>query len=258
MTTVSLNYLIDGPDDAPTLVLGPSLGTTVRLWDAQVAELAARFRVIRYDHRGHGGSPVPPGPYRLADLGEDVIGLLDRLGITRTHVAGLSLGGMVAMWLAAHAPERVDRLGLVCTSARLGPPEMWAARAATVRTNGMAAIADAVVARWLPAEFAAREPDTLERLRGMLTATPPEGYASCCEAIGSMDLQPDLDRIKAETLVIAGLEDAATPPSHAQRIATGIPRARLALVAGAAHLANVSRPDLVAQLMIEFFGAEHD
>jgi 3-oxoadipate enol-lactonase len=257
VSVVALHYTVDGPTDAPPLVLGPSLGTNMQLWEPQMPALAERFRVIRYDHRGHGASPVPDGPYCLADLGGDVLALMDRLGVNRAHVAGLSLGGMVGMWLAAHAPDRVDRLVLVCTSARLGPPQMWAARAATVRTEGMGAIADAVLGRWVPEEFAAREPGAVNRLRAMLLATPPEGYAACCEAIQAMDLLPELAQIQADTLVIAGLEDAATPPAHAQRIISGIPQARLALIGGAAHLANVSRPDLVGRLLTDFLGDGH-
>jgi 3-oxoadipate enol-lactonase len=252
VTAVQLHYTMDGPADAPVLILGPSLGTTTHLWDPQMPGLTRQFRVVRYDHRGHGGSPVPPAPYTLADLGGDVLALMDALGVERAHVAGLSLGGMVSMWLAAHAPDRVDRLAVMCTSARLGPPEMWAQRAALVRANGLEAIADAVVGRWVPADFALRHPDVLAALRDVLTATPAEGYAACCGAIEAMDLEPDLPRISAPTLAIAGLADEATPPTHAQRITTRIPNSRLALVAGAAHLANVTRPELITGLLVDF------
>jgi 3-oxoadipate enol-lactonase len=256
MNPVPLHYTVDGPADAPVLVLGASLGTSTQLWDPQIATLAERFRVVRYDHRGHGSSPVPPGPYRLADLGHDVLALMDRLEVASAHLAGLSLGGMVSMWVAAHAPQRVNRLVLVCTSAHLGPPDGWAARASVVRSDGLAAIADAVVARWVPPDFARNNPAVVQNLREMLLATPAEGYAACCGAIETMDLQPDLPGIGAPTLVIAGLVDEATPPAHAQRIAALIPNARLALVAAAAHLANISRPELVGQLMADFLVAE--
>jgi len=252
VTSVPLHYTVDGPADAPVLVLGPSLGTTTELWSPQMSALAEGFRVVRYDHRGHGRSPVPPGPYAIADLGRDVLALLDHLEVPRAYLGGVSLGGMVAMWVAAHAPERVDRLALMCTAARLGPAEMWTQRAASVRAEGIAAIADAVLARWVPPEFGQRNPEIMADLRDMLTGTPAEGYAACCTAIETMDLEPDLRRITASTLVIAGLSDEATPPSHAQRIAELIPGARLVLVAGAAHLANVSRPDLIAELLIDF------
>lgn len=262
MTAVSLSYTVDGPPDAPVLLLGSSLGTDGRTWAGQVPVLARRWRVVRYDHRGHGRSPVPAGPYRLADLGGDVLALLDHLGAARAHLGGVSLGGMVAMWVAAHAPDRVDRLALVCTSARLGPPQAWAERAATVRAEGLRAIADAVVSRWTPPEFARRHPDVVADLRAMLTSTPAEGYLGACAAIETMDLEPDLGRITAPTLVIAGLDDQAIPPAHGQRIAALVQGAQLALVAGAAHLPNVSRADLVGQLLDDFLsgdaGTSHD
>ncbi|MFI5937741.1 alpha/beta fold hydrolase [Actinoplanes sp. NPDC051494] len=144
-----LRHEVAGPHGAPPLLLINSLGADLSMWDPQMAGLTGRFRVIRYDARGHGLSDVPPGRYALADLGRDALSLLDDLGIARTHVCGLSLGGMTAMWLAAHAPERVGRLVLCCTSARLGPPSAWAQRAATVLAGGTAAVADAVVSRWV-------------------------------------------------------------------------------------------------------------
>jgi 3-oxoadipate enol-lactonase len=251
MTPVPLHYTVDGPRDAPVLVLGSSLGTTGAMWDPQLPLLTGKLRVVRYDHRGHGRSPVPPGPYQIADLGSDVLSMMDGLGVDRVHIGGLSLGGMVAMWVASHAPERVDRMTLLCTSAKFGPPEMWRTRAATVRAEGIEAIADAVIGRWFPAEFAAREPGIVAELRATLVSTPVEGYAGCCAAIETMDLGPDLKYVSAPTLVVAGLADESTPPAQAQRITELIPGSRLALVAGAGHLANVARPDVVGQLMID-------
>lgn len=249
MTSVALHSTVDGPDDAPVLVLGSSLGTTAAMWEPQLAQLCSTFRVVRYDHRGHGRSPVPPGPYTLDDLGGDLLALLDTLGLDRVHLGGLSLGGMVAMWLASHAPDRVDRMVLVCTSARLGPPELWRSRASQVRAEGVASVADGVLGRWLPAGFAEQHPETAAGLRAMLVGTPVEGYASCCSAVERMDIEDGLSTVVAPTLVIAGLADESTPPAHARNIVRRIPGARLALVAGAAHLANISRPDLVGQLM---------
>jgi 3-oxoadipate enol-lactonase len=254
MTAVELHYTVDGPTDAPVLLLGSSLGTTSALWDSQVGHLSQWMRVVRYDHRGHGGSPVPTGPYSIGDLGSDLIALLDRLGLGRAHLAGISLSGMASMWVASHAPERVDRLALLCTSARLGPAQTWAGRAAAVRAGGMAAIADSVVSRWVPPEFARANSDVMAGLRRMLLSTPPEGYASCCDAIAAMDLIADLCRITAPTLVVAGLADQATPPAHAQCIVSGIAGSQLALAAGAAHLPHISRPDLIVDLLLTFFG----
>lgn len=250
----SLYSIVDGPRTGPPLLLGPSLGTTVDLWRPQLPALTGRFRVIRYDHRGHGGSPAPPGPYRLDDLGTDVLALLDRLGVARAHVGGVSLGAMVGMWLATHASDRVDRLVLICTSPRIEPASMWRERAEIVRARGLASIADALIGRWFTEEVARARPDLVADARKMIAAVSDEGYANCCAAIETMDLTPVLGRISAPTLVIAGTDDLATPPDHADRIIAGVPSARLALVPGAAHLANMSHPDLVTGLMTQFIG----
>ena len=173
MTAVDLHHVVEGPDDAPALVLLNSLGSTLAMWEPQIEALAARFRVVRCDTRGHGRSPVPPGPYSLADIGGDVVALLDTLGIARAHVAGVSLGGMTALWLAIHAPERVDRIVPCCTSAKLGPPQVWRDRAALVRAEGTGAVADAVVARWVTPAWAAAHPAGYRGLRDTIASTPP-------------------------------------------------------------------------------------
>ena len=256
--TVAVHHAVEGRPDAPTLVLSNSLGSTPAMWDRQMSALTRHFRVIRYDHRGHGRSPVPPGPYDIEDLGRDLVALLDRLGVARAHVCGLSIGGMVGMWVAAHAPDRVDRLVLCCTSASLGPPEAWAERAATVRSRGTAAVADAVVARWFTPGYAARNRRLVAEMRAMLAATPAEGYAACCGAVERMDLRPDLGAIRAPTLVIAGADDPATPPSHAERIAEGIAGSRLVVIEDAAHLVNVEQADAVDRLVIDHLTGEPD
>jgi 3-oxoadipate enol-lactonase len=249
------HHVVDGRDDAPPLVLSPSLGSTLAMWEPQVGALSATHRVIRYDHRGHGGSLAPPPPYALADLGEDALALLDALGVERVDWCGLSLGGMVGMWLAAHAPERIGRLALCCTSAQLGTPASWAERIDAVRAGGTEGVADAGVGRWLTDGFAAAHPDVVAWLRGMIAATDDDGYLGCCQAIASMDLRPVLERIRAPTLVIAGADDPSTPPEHAERIAAGIPGARLEVLADAAHLANVQQPDAVGVLLTAHFAA---
>jgi 3-oxoadipate enol-lactonase len=249
-----LGYTVDGPADAPVLVLGNSLGTTVDMWRPQLSALTERYRVVRYDHRGHGRSPVPDGRYQLDELGGDLLALLDTLGLTRVHLGGLSLGGMVAMWVAAHAPDRVDRLALLCTSARLGPPEMWRQRAQTVATQGTGALVEVLLGRWFTPRFAAASPETISWARGLVTGTPAAGYAGCCAAIETMDLVPVLGSITAPTLVIAGADDPATPPDHAGIIAAGIPGARLEIVPDAAHLANVEQPEAVTRLLLDFLG----
>src|SRR5262249_4353937 len=195
--------------DAPTLVLGNSIGTTAELWDGQMPAFTRRFRVIRYEHRGHGGAPAPPGPYDIETLGTEVLDLLDRLEVERASFAGISLGAMGAMWIASQHPDRVDRLARCCTSAGLGRPEHWAARAAQVRKDGMAAITETVLDRWLTPGFRAEHPAEEARLVKTFESVDPEGYAGCCEAIGAMDQLGTIGAITAPTLVLAG---AARPP----------------------------------------------
>jgi 3-oxoadipate enol-lactonase len=250
--SVGLHHEVTGPAGAPAVLLGGSLGTTLEMWDPQVPALAERLRVVRFDARGHGRSSVPPGPYEIADLGRDVLALMDALGIERAAYVGLSSGGMVGMWLGAYAPERIVRLALLCTSAHMPPASAWAERAATVRAAGSTeAVADAVVARWLTAAFARAHPEVVAELRAMLAAQPPDGYAACCAAIERMDLRPDLGAIRAPVLVIAGEDDQATPPEHARGIADAIPDARLEVLASAAHLASVEQPDAVTRLLLD-------
>jgi 3-oxoadipate enol-lactonase/4-carboxymuconolactone decarboxylase len=255
MTTepsVPLHYLLEGPEDAPVVVLANSLGTTLRMWDEQASALNDRFRLLRYDHRGHGGSPVSPGPYTIEDLGRDVLALLDRLEIEHVSFCGLSLGGMVGMWLASEVPERFERLVLCCTSAHLGPlADTYATRAATVRIHGLGAIAEAVVERWFTPAFRASQPDLVEWATRMLLDSPAEGYAGCCEAVRDMDLSGRLGDIRAPTLVIAGADDPATPPDHAELIRDSIPGARLVVIPQAAHLANVEQPGAFTRALLD-------
>jgi 3-oxoadipate enol-lactonase len=248
-----LAHTITGRQDAPVVVLGTSLGTTRAMWDPQLAELDRHFRVVRYDHRGHGGSEVPPAPYDIADLGADVLALVDALEIDEFSYAGLSLGGMVGMWIAAEAPQRVSRLALLCTSAALGAADAWHERAAAVRAGRMATIADPIVGRWFTPDFAADHPDVVAAHRAMLLATPVEGYAGCCEAIAEMDQRDRLPQIEAATLVVAGQQDLSIPPPHSEVIAAAIPGARLEILDDAAHLANVQQAVAVTRLLINHF-----
>ena len=246
-----LGYRLDGPEGAPAVVLCGSLGTTTAMWEPLLPALAARHRVLRCDHRGHGDSEVPPGPYSIAEMGGDVLALLDELGVERASFCGVSIGGMVGLWLAAEAPERIEGLALLCTSARLGAPEWWDERIATVKREGVESVADAVVERWFTGGFAAREPGLARELRDALAATPAEGYAGCCAAIRDLDLRERLAAIRAPTLVLAALQDAATPLEHGAALAAGIPGARLAVLDGAAHLAAVERAPEVAAMLAE-------
>jgi 3-oxoadipate enol-lactonase len=238
-----------GPPGAPILVLGNSLGTSAAVWERQVPELGKSFRLLQYEFPGHGGSAAAAGPYTIGGIGAGVLGLLDSLGIGRVGYCGISLGGMVGMWLASHAPDRIAALGLVCTSAYLPPADSWYARAAQVRSAGLVAISAAVISRWFTPAYAAAAPSVIEQFLAGLERTDPEGYAGCCEAIAGMDQREDLAAITAPALVIAGAEDSATPSEHGAAIAAEIDGARLEVIPDAAHLATVSAPDAVTDAL---------
>jgi 3-oxoadipate enol-lactonase len=236
----------------PVVLLG-ALGTTVGMWAGQVGELGRGRVVVRVDLLGHGESAVPVGPYSMEILGKSVLGLLDGLGVGRVAFAGVSLGGMVGMWLAAHRPERVARLAVLCSSAYRPPESAWRERAALVRAEGMAGERDRLPGVWFTPAFRAGRPDTVAAYLDGLVATAPEGYAGCCEAIGTMDLRPVLSRITAPTLVVSGMDDPASPPEHGRAIAGTIPGATFIAVPQAAHLANVEQPVPVTRLLANHF-----
>jgi 3-oxoadipate enol-lactonase len=252
MTAVDVAYSVDGPADAPVVVLSNSLGATRAMWEPQVPALAERFRVVTYDSRGHGESPAPAGPYTLDDLVDDVVALLDEVGADRAHIAGLSLGGMTAMRLALREPQRVDRLALLCTSAR-PDPQPFLDRAAAVRAGGTAPLAPAIASRWLTPPFAAEHPDLVARLEAMIAGSDDAGYAACAEVVAAVDLLDDLGGITAPTLVVAGADDPALPPPHQQAIADAIPGAALLTVSPGAHLANLERTSEVTAALITHF-----
>ena len=254
MTAVAVSHTVDGPAGAPVVVLSNSLGATRGMWAPQLPALAERFRVVTYDTRGHGASPAPDGPYTLDDLVDDLVALLDEVGAERAHVAGLSLGGMTAMRLAAREPARVDRLALLCTSAKT-QPQGFLDRAAAARSGGTAPLAPTVVSRWLTPGYAAEHPDLVARLEAMIAGADDEGYAACCEVVAHLDLREDLGRISAPTLVIGGQEDPALPPEHQQLIADSIPGAELVTVSPGAHLANLEQPLQVTGALLGHFDA---
>lgn len=246
-----LAWRMDGPADAPVLVLSNSLGTAMAMWEDQVPALARHFRVLRYDTRGHGASSVMPGDTSLDRLGRDVLGLLDALGIESAHFCGLSLGGMTGQWLGIHAPDRINRLVIANSSSFMGPAESWQQRMNTVREQGMAAITQAVLDRWFTPGFVASGAPGLARTREQLLATAPGGYAACCAAIRDMDLRPVVHLVDRPTLVIAGSQDPATPPDHAQTIASAIAGARLVSLE-AAHLSNIEQPAAFTAALLDF------
>jgi 3-oxoadipate enol-lactonase len=256
MTEVEVYHRVEGSAEGPPLILHASLGTTLEMWEPQVRSLS-RVRLIRHDHRGHGRSPVPPGPYTIADLGRDVLALADRLGLERFSYCGVSIGGMVGQWLAVHAPQRIDRLVLICTASHTPAPETFRERAATVRAaGGPAVVADGVVARWFTPALAQTQPELVARYREMIVATPAEGYASCAEAVASHDERRGLPQVAAPTLVIAGAQDQSLPAELGRAIADAIPGARFALLDPAAHLASVERAREVNDLIAEHLSLE--
>jgi 3-oxoadipate enol-lactonase len=236
------DHRLDGPQDAPVLVLANSLGTTRRLWDSQMPAFTGEFRVLRWDHRGHGLSPTAPGAYTMAMLAGDLLDLLDRLGIARASVCGMSLGGAVAMRLAVDAPDRVDRLVLACTTSRFGDPAVWRERAVLVRREGTAPVADAAIGRWFTARTREEHPDVAERFHDDLLSVAAAGYAGCCDALAAWDFGDSLGAIAAPTLVVAGAEDPVVPPADAEVTASRFPDARLVVIPDAAHLANIDQP----------------
>lgn len=223
LPTHRLHYRIDGPAaDRPWLTFCNSLGTDMQMWDAQVEGLAGAFRILRYDRRGHGKSTVPPPPYSLADLGGDVLALLDALEIGRTHFCGLSIGGLTGQWLAIHHGDRLDRLIVSATSARIGTPESWAARIAEVQEHGLNALLPATAERWFTPAFRQQHPKTVAAILSSFAATSPKGYAGCCAALGGADLRGSLGQIANPLLAISGADDPVCPPSDLVSIAQGV------------------------------------
>jgi 3-oxoadipate enol-lactonase len=250
VTAVQVHAVVEGPADAPVLLLSNSLGSDLAMWHPQVPALAERFRVVRYDTRGHGRSPSVAGDATIDDLSDDVVALLDRLGVAAAHVAGLSIGGMTGLRLAVREPQRVLSLAVLCSSAFTGNPQAWRDRAHTARTEGTGVLAPTVVSRWLTPGYAAAHPELVAQLEAMVRAADDEGYAGCCAAIAAMDQRADLAGITAPTLVVSGADDPALPPEHQQVIADGVPGARLLSLRPAAHLANLEQAAQVTDALI--------
>lgn len=245
------NYRFDGPADAPVLVLSNSLGTNLSMWDQQIPALVAQFRVLRYDTRGHGQSSVTAGPYSITQLGRDVVGLLDGLGIERAHFCGLSMGGVTGMWLGVYAADRINRLVLCNTAAKIGSPETWNPRIEMVRTQGMVAVAETQAQRWFTPAFIAKAPDVIASTRQMIASTSAEGYAANCGAIRAMDQRDTISRIRARTLVIAGLHDPVIPGVDVRYLVGTIPGAKLVEL-DASHLSNVEAPVEFTNALLSF------
>jgi 3-oxoadipate enol-lactonase len=246
---------VEGSEQAPVLMLSNSLGTTLHMWDSQVAPFTRHFRLVRYDRRGHGQSGVPKGPYTMERLGRDVLAVLNALGIEKINWCGLSMGGMVGQWLGANAPSRVEGLVLTNTSSYFPDKNMWNDRIALVREKGLPAFAAANMERWFTKAFRERAPEVVARTQDMFAATPLEGYLGCATAVRDMDHRELLPKIAAPTLVIAGKHDPATPPEANEHISKHIPGAKFTLL-DAAHLSNVEQPEAYANAVLGFLLAK--
>ena len=249
--TVDLAHDVHGPDGAPWLLLGASLGSTRDMWQASLDPLAETFRVVRFDTRGHGESPVPPGPYAMADLAADVLRLADRLGAGRFAYAGVSLAGGLGLQLAHDVPHRLTSLVLCCTAARFGDPATWTERAERVRREGTGWLVEANRPRWFTPAIAGEPAQHAERLLQGIADIPDEGYASCCEALAEFDAGPWLDSIGVPTRVLAGADDPATPADRTDELAEHIPGADLVTIAEASHLGVVERPDAFTTAILD-------
>jgi 3-oxoadipate enol-lactonase / 4-carboxymuconolactone decarboxylase len=247
--TKTLQHRIDGPEDAPVLVLGPALGATWHMWDRQIPELTRHWRVLRFDLPGHGGAPAHPASSTM-DLADRLLATLDECGVARFGYAGCSLSGSLGLRLALDHPHRVTSLALVSTSARPGTADSWRQRGVVIRTNGLEPVARTTPENWFTGGFAAAQPAIVDWAVQMVRTTDPGCYIAACEALAAFDVRAELARIGVPALVVAGSEDASTPPADARALVAGISDARLALVPGASHLVPVEQPGAVTDLLI--------
>lgn len=242
LDTHRLHYRIDGPHDAPWLTFCNSLGTDLHMWDPQVAALSGRFRILRYDRRGHGHSSAPPGLYSVADLGADVLALWDHLGVARSHFCGLSIGGLTGQWLGVHAGTRLHTLTVAATAAKIGTAESWETRIAQVREQGLLPLRDGTAERWFTPAFVAAQPAQVEDILQRFVATSVAGYIGCCHAVATADFRDQLAQIGVPTLAIAGDDDPVCPPADLQAIARGVAHGHAVAVPGR-HICNIESAD---------------
>jgi len=257
LPAVTLNYQLDGEAGAPVVMLSNSLASRLAMWDAQVpALLGAGFQVLRYDTRGHGASSVPAAPWRVADLAQDAVNLLDALGIATVHFCGLSLGGMTGQWLGTHHRERLRSLALCATTAFAGPPEVWRERIALVEAGGMAAVADPTINRWFTAAGQQAMPAAIAPIREAILATPVAGYTGCGGAIAEMDQRESISVIRTPTLVMVGADDPSTPVAASEFLQQQIPGAELVVIPESMHLFNVEKAAAFNASLLTFLQAQ--
>jgi 3-oxoadipate enol-lactonase len=247
----TIGYEVDGLPDGPPLLLINSIGSTRELWARQMPALTGRYRVIRYDTRGHGQSSVPSGDYSIEQLGRDALAILDDARVASAHVCGISLGGLTAQWLGACAPDRVTSLVLANTAARIGSVESWTERIALVRQKGMTAVADLAMPRWFSPAFHERDPDTVHTFRTMIQSVAPEGYLGCCAALRDADLRDQVASITRPTLLVASTADSATPPEGLAFIRDRIGGATM-VTFDSGHLSNVECAEEFTGAMLDF------
>jgi 3-oxoadipate enol-lactonase len=248
------HYVLEGPADSPMVIFSHSLAASLEMWEPQVAAIADRYRVLRYDTRGHGGSEVPPGPYTLEMLADDVLGLLDALGVERTHFVGLSMGGMIAQAVALKRPAVLASLVLADTACRMPPDSgpLWNARIAMAESQGMAALAEGTIERWFTRPFIERAPEVVDRVRMLIRTTPPQGLIGCAQAIRALDYAVRLREIRVPTLIVVGQEDLGTPVAAAEAMHAAIAGSKLVVLPAAAHLSNVEQAEKFNQALLGF------
>ena len=252
INSLRLHYAESGDPDGVPLVFANSLGTDFRIWDPLLPHLPAGLRLLRYDMRGHGLSDAPEGEYYMGDLVAEAAGLMDSLGIAGAVFVGLSIGGVVAQGLAAERPDLLRAMVLSNTAAKIGTPDSWTRRIATVRAEGIAAIAEGILGLWFSKKFHETRADELAGWRHMLTRTPVAGYTGCSAAMAETDLRDSTARLALPTLVLAGSEDGSTPPDLVRETAESIAGARFEVIRGAGHIPCVETPETMAALIAAF------
>ena len=254
---MELNYRIDGDEGLPWLTLSNGLGLDLTMWDPQIPALSGKYRVLRYDTRGHGTSDTPAEPFAIEHLGRDVLALLDRLGVARTHLCGFSMGGLIGIWLGIHAPQRLNKLVLAHTAALIGLRSTWNERIDIVNAKGMQAVSGAAMQRWFTAGFIASQPDVVSAMKASMERTSAAGYVRCCAAIRDADFREGIVRITAPTMILAGTQDIATTPADARFLAQRIASSSLVEI-DSAHLSNVEKPREFSEALHAFLGAAHE
>ncbi|WP_017572964.1 alpha/beta fold hydrolase [Nocardiopsis halotolerans] len=247
----ALQYRFDGPGHAPVVLLLPPLGTTMSVWEPQLSELTRDHRVLRVNHRGHGSSPAPEGPYTVEELALDLLGLLESEGLTRVSAVGAGLGGALLVWIAANSPRTLERLALLAPAPRTPRTHRWDLLASRVRGGGLEAVAAEVVRPWFTPDMGEEHPEVVARLTEEFGGLDPDGFASVCDALARMDQRHLVASVRVPTLVASAAHDPLLPPGHGCRLADGIPAARFEVVPGAAHLLGVERADRVNELLVE-------